>query len=92
MWRAFFLAVGIFLCILGAECLVVDNFVMAGEGPPAAAELNEAPPGPATLFGPTAPPAPSAQRDIEPAEWAPWSLLSAGAVVILYSLTINRQG
>ncbi len=92
MWRAFFLALGIYLCILGAECLVVDNFVMAGETPPAASADPTAPPaGPATLFGAAAPP-PPAQRNIEPAEWAPWSLLSAGAVVILYALTINRQG
>ena len=31
-------------------------------------------------------------REVKPAEWAPWSLLSVGAVVILYSLTLNRQG
>ena len=91
MWRAFFLALGIYCCILGAECLIVDQFVMAGEAP-AATEAIAAPPGPATLFGATAPPPPLAQRDIEPAEWAPWSLLSAGAVIILYALTINRQG
>ena len=92
MWRAFFLALGIYLCILGAECLVIDKFVMAGEQPAAAAETNSTPPGPATLFGATAPSPPPAHRDIEPAEWAPWSLLSAGAVIILYALTINRQG
>ena len=92
MWRALFLAVGIFLCILGAECLVVDKFVMAGEARPVVAEPNAAPAGPATLFGETAPPAPAVKRDIEPAEWAPWSLLSAGAVVILYSLTLNKPG
>jgi hypothetical protein len=92
MWRAFFLALGIYLCILGAECLVIDNFVMAGEQSAAASEANPAPPGPATLFGATAPPLPPARRDIQPADWAPWSLLSAGAVVILYALTINRQG
>lgn len=84
MWRALFLAIGIFLCILGAECLVVDRFVMASDQPPISAET------PATLFG--APPsAPLATQDIEPPNWAPWSFLSAGAVVILYALTINRQ-
>jgi len=31
MWRAFFLALGVATCILGAECLVVDHFVLAGE-------------------------------------------------------------
>lgn len=84
MWRALFLAIGIYLCILGAECLVVDKFVRAGEIPPTD-------PVPATLFG-AVPTDPAASKDIEPADWAPWSLLSGGAVIILYSLTINRQG
>lgn len=82
MWRAFFLAVGIFACILGAQCMVVDSFVWAGEPTPTVEN-------PATLFG--APPI-ATNRDLKPAEWAPWSLLSGGAVVILYSLTLNRPG
>jgi hypothetical protein len=80
MWRALFLALGIFGCILGAQCLVVDSFVMASETPPET---------PATLFG--APPV-AASQDYQPPEWAPWTLLSVGAVVILYSLTLNRSG
>ena len=87
MWRAMFLAVGISLVILGAECLVVERFVMAGQQPEPTAQS------PATLFG-SAPSAPglAPARDIEPADWAPWSFLSAGAVIILYSLTINKGG
>jgi hypothetical protein len=84
MWRAMFLAIGIYCSILGAECLVVDKFVMAAEEPSAGAAT------PATLFGAAPSPIVAPRRDIEPAEWAPWSLLSAGAVVILYALTINR--
>ena len=86
MWRALFLAVGISMCILGCECLVVEKFVMGSEGPPPS-EQN-----PATIFG--SPPAAigATTRDVEPAEWAPWSLLSAGAVIILYAVTLNRQG
>ena len=54
-------------------------------------EVDDQPASPATLFG--APPAPvTASRDIEPPEWAPWSFLSAGTVIILYALTINRGG
>jgi hypothetical protein len=87
MWRAFFLAVGIYMCILGGECLLVERFVMAGERPPA-----ESASAPATLFGSSPAPVASSSRDIEPPEWAPWSFLSAGAVIILYALTINRQG
>lgn len=78
MWRAFFLALGIFACILGAECMVIDSFVMAGE------TKSETP---TSLFN--APP-PSQPRVFTPAEWAPWTLLSTGAVVILYSLTLNK--
>jgi len=83
MWRAFFLASGIFACILGAQCMVVDSFVWAHEPPPTADN-------PATLFG--APPIATGSPDLAPAEWVPWSLLSAGAVVILYSLTLGRSG
>jgi hypothetical protein len=82
-----FLAVGISMCILGAECLIVEKFVVASESPQPTAQS------PATLFG--APPAAAigpTSRDLEPPDWAPWSLLSAGAVVILYAITLNRQG
>jgi hypothetical protein len=85
MWRAFFLAIGIYMCIVGAECLAIERFEMAAE------EVDDQGATPATLFG--APPAPmTASRDIEPPEWAPWSFLSAGTVIILYALTINRGG
>jgi hypothetical protein len=85
MWRAFFLAGGIYLCILGAECLAVERFEMATDEPAVEAAT------PATLFG--SPPSPVMNsRDIEPPEWAPWSFLSAGTVIILYALTINRGG
>lgn len=30
-------------------------------------------------------------REITPAEWAPWSLLSGGAVVMLYSFTLPAK-
>lgn len=73
MWRAFFLAVGISLCILGAEAMVLHKAVLAAEKTP------EKP-------VPTTKP-----REIKPPEWAPWSLLSAGAVIVLYSFTIPRR-
>ena len=82
MWRAFFLAAGIFSVMIGGECMVVDSFVMAGQSAPAEAT-------PASLF--SAPPAPQ-QREMKPAEWAPWTFLSVGAVTILYSLTLSKPG
>jgi len=82
MWRSFFLAFGISLCIWGAECLVIEKAILAGEAPP---------PNPqnigAYLSQPTAPGA----REFTPPEWAPWSLMSSGAVVILYSFTLPRR-
>jgi hypothetical protein len=32
-----------------------------------------------------------AMREIKPPEWAPWSLLSAGAVVMLYTITLPKK-
>jgi hypothetical protein len=31
------------------------------------------------------------QRIVNPPEWAPWSLMAGGAVVVLYSFTIPRR-
>ena len=31
------------------------------------------------------------RRELNPADWAPWSLLSAGTVVILYSFTLPQK-
>ncbi|HEY1598252.1 MAG TPA: hypothetical protein VGG64_01530 [Pirellulales bacterium] len=74
MWRAFFLAFGLTMCVIGAECLVVDDFVLASRTAAAANEVGR-----------------GVSRDIKPPEWAPWSLLSAGAVTILYSFTIPQR-
>ncbi len=30
-------------------------------------------------------------RDVIPAEWAPWSLMSAGAVMVLYTFTLPQK-
>jgi len=84
MWRAFFLSLGIVTCILGAECLVVDRFVLANGNEAAVTTLG----GPRqSLASVQANPS-----EMVPPEWAPWSLMSTGAVVILYALTINRGG
>lgn len=78
MWRAFFLAVGAYCCLVGVECLLIDKAVLAGqkERPGVLGPFNARP---------------VASRDIVPADWAPWSLLSAGAVTILYSFTLPRK-
>ncbi len=73
MWRSLFLAIGATVCMLGAECLVVDDFILANRGAPNSGDAAKV------------------SRDIKPPEWAPWSLLSAGAVTMLYSFTIPQR-
>jgi len=84
MWRAIFLAVGVYLILLGAECLGVEKFVLKDRRP--AAQQNENP----FLFGPAQPEV-GPHRELVPPPWAPWSLMSTGAVVCLYSFSIPNR-
>ena len=76
MWRALFLALGISCCIIGAECLAIEKAVLVAHNNPTADNS-------ADNRGP--------QREIVPPEWAPWSLMAGGTVVVLYSFTIPKK-
>lgn len=76
MVRSLFLALGLTTVILGLECLVVEKATMAG----APAQRN-------TWGQVVAAPA----KEVVPPEWAPWGLLTGGAVVLLYSFTIPKR-
>ena len=69
MWRSFFLAVGVYVCLLGVQAIAVERAVLK---PEVASEVG-------------------VQREITPPDWAPWSLMAAGAVVVLYSFTIPQR-
>ncbi len=86
MWKAFFLAMGICLSVLGAECLVIERCYLK---PKQAAQTQT--PVSQSLFSGTTPSAVPARREVIPPEWAPWSLMAAGAVVILYSITLPKR-
>lgn len=79
MWRAMFLAFGVYLMLLGAQCLGVEKFTLNVHEPAAqSASLGgDAKQGP--------------QKEVVPPPWAPWSLLSTGAVVCLYSFSIPSR-
>jgi hypothetical protein len=80
MWRAFFLAFGTYLILLGAQCLGVDKFILKARNPGESQGIvaqERAPRG--------------SNRVLDPPPWAPWSLMSTGAVVCLYSFTIPRR-
>ena len=79
MWRAFFLGIGVYLMIAGAECLAVDRVFWRTTPEPAPTAI------------PFQKPAAPKPKDFPPAPWVPWSLLSTGAVVCLYSFTIPAR-
>jgi len=85
MWKSFFLAVGICLCILGTECLIVERAYLKTEN-----HTDAETPVTQSLFQ-NGPGASSARREVVPPDWAPWSLMSAGPVVVLYSLTLPKR-
>lgn len=80
MWRSFFLAIGFFLMLLGVECLGVESAIL---------KMRDEPPAPISPFDTE--PKVGAQKQVVPPPWAPWTLLSAGAVTCLYSFTIPKR-
>lgn len=71
MWRSFFLAMGVFTLVLGAECLAIERATLK----------------PQVRGGQVV----KAARTVEPPEWAPWSLMAGGAVIVLYTFTLPRR-
>ena len=68
-----------FFLAMGICCLVLGLQCLVVEKAELAGEATAS----ASNFG--------RQREIEPPEWAPWSLMSVGAVVILYTFTIPKK-
>ncbi|MBX7165182.1 MAG: hypothetical protein K1X74_02420 [Pirellulales bacterium] len=81
MWRALFLALGISAVILGAESLTLEKAVLKPKGGKQQSGFATA-----SWMSPTA-----RGKEVVPPEWAPWSLLSIGAVTMLYSFTIPQR-
>lgn len=77
MWRSLFMALGIFSVILGAEFLTLERVILAEPSRAANTNINSG-----VRPMPTAFPK---LRDFKPPEWLPWTLLSCGAIVILWS-------
>jgi hypothetical protein len=71
MWRSFFLAIGVYVCLLGVESLAVEKAILK---PDVSRGVQ-----------------PGVQQEIVPPDWAPWSLIAGGAVVVLYSFTIPQR-
>lgn len=80
MMKAFLLAMGITMCVVGGEFLAVDKLILSNgdqsEERTGIGFFNEA-----TSKG----------KEFRPREWHPWALLSTGAVVILYGTTLQQK-
>ena len=95
MWRAMFLAVGAGLLIMGVESLALDHAVIAPDSLLAKKMQEEKVEAVTDEYGfevgkrivrvPTT-------TTVSPPEWAPWSMLSSGAVILLYSIASRSGG
>lgn len=80
MWRAFFLAIGAMLIIVGIETLLIDSATVYSTLKPVPAETTDP-------NGPTA----TKTKVVKPEEWMPWSAMSIGAIVVLYAFTLPQR-
>ncbi|MDP1562585.1 MAG: hypothetical protein Q8M16_14500 [Pirellulaceae bacterium] len=81
MWRSMFIALGIFLCLVGGEFLACDHLVLRSA-------MRDPQPEPLVKSASFAQPvaAPAERKIYVPRDWMPWTLLASGAVVLMYSL------
>ena len=95
MWRSLVLAVGLSLCAFGVEFMVVDRLIMADKKPAHVEHTSSyqnydylgASDVGSWNHGST-----GGQRAFVPPEWAPWGLLSAGVLTVLYGATLPSKG
>ena len=84
VWRAFFLAVGAMLIIVGVECMLIDSATFASDRTEVV-QVNNG------WFQPATSMEVSTGKVFRPKEWIPWSSLASGAVVLLYAFTLPRR-
>jgi hypothetical protein len=77
-----FIALGIFLCLLGAEFLACDHLVLRNS----LREPAEANAGSPIQTVSATQTTPGPRRIYVPKDWMPWTLLASGAIVLMYSV------
>ncbi len=80
VWRAFFLAIGAMLIIVGVETLLIDSATIYSTAETSATDFMD----------PTARPG-QTTKVVKPDEWIPWAAMSIGAVVVLYAFTLPQR-
>ena len=87
MWRALFLAFGGTLLVMGVESLVLDHAVLATDsGIIKPLEDTTEPVLDEWGFEIDRRVVAAAPRTLAPPEWAPWTMLSSGAIMLFYGL------
>jgi hypothetical protein len=86
MWRAFFLAIGSTLVVMGLESLVLDHAVLDPQFVGNTVVSTEPVLDEWGFEVGTKQISERTPKTISPPEWAPWSLLSSGTIILLYSL------
>jgi hypothetical protein len=79
MCRSIFIAIGIMAVIIGIECMVIESANLYS-----ASETRAR-----TFLNPIGTPS-SNTREWRPQEWFPWTVLSAGVIIVLYSFTLPQ--
>lgn len=80
MWRAIFIALGIMAMIFGLECLAIDSAVFYSGRETTAIDFIDPTGTPSGLI-----------KEWRPKDWLPWTVLSAGAITVLYAFTLPRR-
>ncbi len=81
MVRAVFFSLGLFIALWGGSFLVVDKLVLSTDDSPAQAGFRG-------LFGGASQ---ARKKVIDPPDWAAFSLMSVGAVTMLYSAALPKK-
>ena len=81
MVRAFFFALGMFMCLVGGELFMVDRAIL---------NLRDDPQSSTGFRWAMARPGVGQPKEFNPPDWAAWALTSAGAVTLLYAIALPR--
>jgi hypothetical protein len=86
LWRSFWMAIGIGLVLLGLQFLVIERATWAKPSESKTISSQGSSDG---LLAYLEDEANANPNDFQPDDWVPWAMLTGGAVIIIYSWTIQ---
>ncbi|MGH7127053.1 MAG: hypothetical protein ACREJB_12870 [Planctomycetaceae bacterium] len=89
MLRASFFSIGLFVGLWGVSLLVIDRFVLNyvdEDAPPQNTQIASM-----SSYSSVSATAPPQQKVIDPPDWAAFSIISAGAVTMLYAVALPKK-